>query len=296
MKIHSYLIAMTVVAVSTLSWSCKKSEKPVPSPAIGVVNKPGYMTTSTTIQLGDSVKIAWAAIKMGKEITTCAVTLNGVNFTGYNGGVPRTLLGDEQFGFTDEVKFKPNATGDYNFRVFDGEGRSASFTIRVVVPWEIKEYAFKSLSVGGAPYFSSSNGLIYSESEFDMNELLIDITLAQRGTRANPEVVLLSSAQRSEPSENGTANTKGTITLFKNSSLKYDSVTAPQINAIDTELSTQKIIIQKDKIYEYVNAFGKKGIIKVNDVVLDSTGVYTNINISVKVQRNLGNTRFKPVN
>lgn len=289
MKIHSYLIAMAVVAISTLSWSCKKSEKPVPSPSIGVVNKPGYMTTSTTIQLGDSVKIAWAAIKMGKEITSCAVTLNGVNFSGYNGGVPRTLLGDEQFGFADEVKFKPNATGDYNFRVFDSEGRSASFTIRVVVPWEIKEYALKSLSIGGAPYFSSSNGVIFSESEFDANELLIDITLAQRGTRTNPEVVLLSSAQRSE---DATANTtEGTITLFKNSSLNYNTVTAPQINAIDTELSTQKIIIQKGKIYEYVNAFGKKGIIQVNDIVLDSAGVFTNINISVKVQRNLGNSR-----
>ncbi len=286
MKIQSYLIAMAVVAISTLSWSCKKTEKPVPSPSIGAVNKRGYMTTSTTIQLGDSVKIAWAAIKMGKEITSCSVTLNGVNFSGYNGGVPKTLLGDEQFGFTDEVKFQPNATGDYNFRVFDSEGRSASFTIRVVVPWEIREYALKSLSVGGAPYFSSSNGLVYSEQDFNAHELLIDITLAQRGSRANPEVVLLSSAQRGE---DATVNiTNGTLTFFKSSSLNYETATAPQINAIDTDLSTQKIAIKKGKVYEYVNALGKKGIIKVNDIVLDSTGVYTNINISVKVQRNLG--------
>ncbi len=283
MKILSYITTIGVFAIATLVSSCKKTEEVVPPPAIGAVAKIGYISSSTTIQNGDSVKICWAAVKGGSELATSTVTLNGVAFVGFNGGQAKSMNDNQKIGYTDEIQFKPNATGDYNFRITAADGKSASFTITVVVPRTLKEIKSQTLGTNAATYFSSSTGLVYQESDFMANKNKIDITFAQTGTVAKPILLLMSSAQRSF--EGLSTGTGGSSNYFKKSMLSYDSLTAPQINQINTFLSTQKIEITKGGIYEFVNASGNKGLIKVNDIALDSAGINTTINIAIKVQQ-----------
>lgn len=283
MKSPFYIIAIGVIAITTVLSSCKKTEEVLPPPAIGAVAKSGYLTGNTTIQNGDSVKICWAAVKGGSELATSTVTLNGVEFSGFNGGKAKTMNDNQKNGYTDEIKFKPNATGDYNFRITATDGKSASFTITVVVPRILKEFKSQILGTNTTSYFSSITGLLYQEADFISNKSKIDITFAQTGTSAKTILLLLSSAQRS--AEGLSTGTSGTSNYFKKSILNYDLLTEPQINEINSSVSTQKIEITNGGIYEFLNAAGNKGLIRVNGIALDPAGVNTTINISVKVQQ-----------
>ena len=283
MKTPFYIIATGVIAITTVLTSCKKTEEVVPPPAIGAVAKVGYVTSNTTIQNGDSVRICWAAVKGGSELATSTVTLNGVEFSGFNGGKAKTMNDNQKNGYTDEIKFKPNATGDYNFRITAADGKSASFTITVVVPRILIEFKSQILGTNTACYFSSSTGLLYQESDFISNKSKIDITFAQTGTSAKPILLLLSSAQRSV--EGLSTGTGGTSNYFKKSILNYKYLTEPQINEINSLASTQKMEITNGGTYEFLNAAGNKGLIMIENITLDPAGVTTTITISVKVQQ-----------
>lgn len=276
MKFSSNFSTLSVLILISALAACKKSSISEPPPTIIVKPMAGYITTTTTVNTGDSVKIAWAALRGNKNMTTCAVTENGVNFIGFNAGKVKDLSGDQVAAFTDSIKFKAIATNSYVFRV-TSENNAAAFAITVIVPAKIKSY--NDLLLGETKDFLSSvDGNLYNDDQFEANKAKVDITFA---TLKDTIPTLLSSAQRA--TEGLATGTKGTITYFRVSELIFETATAKDINGVSTSGGSQKITVRKGETYEFVNASGKKGLIKINNIGKTITDPYVLV-ISLKVQ------------
>lgn len=290
MKFSSYFSTLSVLILISGLAGCKKSSISEPPPTIIAKPMKGYIATTTTVNTGDSVKIAWAALRGNKNMTTCTVTENGVNFIGFNGGKVKDLSGDQVAAFTDSIKFKAIATNNYVFRV-SSENGAAAFGITVIVPDKIKSY--NDLLLGEANgYLSTVDGNVYTDDQFEANKSKIDITFANL---KDTLPTLLSSAQRA--AEGLTKGINGSITYFKVSELPFATSTAKDINAVSTSGGSQKITVKKEEIsvkdgvatvkiagtYEFVNALGKKGLIKISDILKNGSKPYQ-MRISIKVQ------------
>ena len=137
-------------------------------------------------------------------------------------------------------------------------------------------------------YFASSTGLVYLSADAKANPGIIDITFAEIGSAVTKlEPKLISPDYRDEEGI-PTAFAGGTITYFKTSTLNFATVSGAQLAAI-TPGANKSIIVAKNATYEFVNAAGKKGLVKVTEYVPnDPTKTLTSngsITIDVKVQK-----------
>jgi hypothetical protein len=135
-------------------------------------------------------------------------------------------------------------------------------------------------------FFASSTGVTISSSNASANASIIDISYAELGS---PTVspYLLSAGQRVTESLN--AVTGGTSTFFKESTdfsyAKFDTLTnVVALNGI-TASTTQKVAISNGKVYEFVNAAGKKGLIYISSLSAGTSSANGSVTLRVKVQK-----------
>ena len=272
-RINLFFLVLLVVGIVA---GCKKSTITEPPPVIAVKSIAGYISSSTTVNQGDSVKIAWVAIRGAQNMTTCEVTTApGVNLIEFNGGKAKDLQGNEAVAYTDSFKLKAIATRTYTIRVQSANG-SAVHAVTIIVPPNIKSYDNVSLT-NTNDFFSSSEGIVYGSGEFDANNEKIDITAAV----IRDTVYLLSSARRSL--EGLTTGINGTITYFRESKSTFGTAQAKDVNNVNTSGGKQKIKIKNKQTYEFVNALGQKGLIHV-DTIIPWNGSAFSIEMKVKVQ------------
>jgi hypothetical protein len=164
---------------------------------------------------------------------------------------------------------------------------------------------YAGISLGGnssstASRLSSATGLTYLACNAAANINSIDITYAV-GTSSpftsylcsNParfqSPISLSSSSAS-CGEDGTLSTAGgTATYFKlyTGTTTFDQIGDAGLSALTVSSSNNQYIevtsTSSNNVFEFLNANGKKGLIRVNSGTLNNTT--TDINVSVKVQR-----------
>ena len=135
-------------------------------------------------------------------------------------------------------------------------------------------------------FLATSTGATISSSNASANASIIDISYAELGS---PTVspYLLSAAQRDDEGLN--AVTGGTSTYFKESTdfsyAKFDTLTnVIALNGI-TASTSQKVAIASGKVYEFVNAAGKKGLVYVSTLAAGTTSANGSVTLRVKVQK-----------
>lgn len=250
---------------------CKKSTVSEPPPVIAAKSQKGFISSSTTVNAGDSVKIAWVALRGAKNMTVCEVTTSGINLPQFNGGKAKDLQGDQTLAYTDSFKLKAVATRTYLVSV-SAENGIAAMAITVIVPPNIKSYNSVVLT-NTKDFFASLDGTLYGSDEFEANKSKIDIT----GAIIRGKAYLISSAQRRAEGLNTGLN--GTITYFKVSDLNFITEAQPKnINNVSTNGGAQKIELKDNETYEFVNSLGQKGLIKIDTIIKGD------IHMDVKVQ------------
>ncbi|TAH27071.1 MAG: hypothetical protein EAZ07_02220 [Cytophagales bacterium] len=264
MKYLSFCIQFFGIAF--LLMSCKKSTINNPSPVLVMQTRAGYVASNSTVNKGDSVRLAWSALRGGNEMLKCEVTINGINFVGFNGGKAKELLGGERNAFIDSIKFKAMNTNTYVIRV-SSENLSSSLAIQVVVAKDLKVFNDIKLGEDTKYFWSSEVGKVLSDVEYIASPSNVDVSFATLGDTSAP--FLLSSAQR--PAEGLNVGVLGIKTFFRISELDFEKATAADVNGVATSGGAQKILIKVGEVYEFVNAFGKKGIIKIKSINASSS-------------------------
>lgn len=162
--------------------------------------------------------------------------------------------------------------------------------------------SWTSISVGGnssltGSRLSSGTGQTYLACNASANMEYIDITYAVNLTGSNPSYLCSNPARFLAPvslgsstascGEDGTLSTAGgTSTYFKAyTGGDFGSITDAGLGALTVSASNNQYIevTSTGTVYEFLNAKGKKGLIRVNSGTLNNTT--TNINVDVKVQR-----------
>lgn len=149
---------------------------------------------------------------------------------------------------------------------------------------------------------SSSTGLTYSSCNAAENIDDIDVTFATQTTgsfnsflSSNPgrfdasgELALTTSEATGCDSIGSSLETQstagGTATYFATSTIDFDNATAADLGAITASTSQTVQVTAVDDVFEFVNAAGNKGVIKVTAVnAFGLNDTRTDITVSVKV-------------
>jgi hypothetical protein len=285
--------SFTALAASVFLSSCSTSTDPKPAPTIDA-----YFGGSGTISYTGTgpVTVSYAATagEEIKQIDAIATYTDGTgahtdNLTGF----PKT--GSFTSSTTDNgaiiYTFTATTPITVTFTVTDKKGNKASKAVYINQSAGIATYTAKLLGAQkntAGSYFASVNGTVYLSADALLNADKVDITFAQIGaTSSTTKPTLISPDYRDELGL--TAFVGGTITYFNTSTLGFDALTAAQLTAI-TGSAAKSVEVVQGGIYEFVNAAGKKGLIKVTNYTPGSTtganaGVDGSITIDVKVQQ-----------
>jgi hypothetical protein len=270
------IITLMSLVLSFYLFSCKKSKISEPPPVIRLEEKPGYTSKSVLVSAGDSVKIAWAAMRGAQALTEFSATKDGVNMLEYNTGKTRTLGAENNTTFEDSVKFVVNATADYRFKISSGSTSATGF-IRIFVPAGIsthKELVFNN----------QFNTWVYEDKK------AIESSAIQ-STKFNKDfIVYFDQSQNSvfissilQAKLDGLLSVSGTAAFFRESSLNFDALSPALLSGIDTDGSNQKIKIEQGKVYEFINGLGKKALLSIKSINTESDDKFT-VDLDLKQQ------------
>jgi hypothetical protein len=290
MKKLFFLLSMSAIALSLFLSSCgDDKDDPKPAPSISAyigtssvksitVDKDEPVTITYTVTTGENIEKIEVIERVGgstKPVTGFPKTSKFKTSTSDEGVVVVVSTGTEVF---------------YDFKVTDSKGATQTVTVTLNPASEAKTFATYTARLVGAQtnsegsYFASVTGLVYKAADAATNKSIIDVTFAQIGSPTTTPR-LISPDFRGDASIGLTAFADGTTTYFKASSLNFDTVNDSQLAAISASTS-KSIIIAQGSTYEFVNAAGKKGLIKVTNYTA-GTGTNGSITIDVKVQKSM---------
>jgi hypothetical protein len=138
---------------------------------------------------------------------------------------------------------------------------------------------------------SSATGQLYTACDASANINDIDITYAALGASASPtilsnperEVKGLSTEAKNCDDTAGSNTSGGPGTTFsKSSGTDFNGATDATLQALTVSGSSQSVVVAQGDIVAFQTKDGRKGLIKVEDVVAGTSG---SLKISVKVQR-----------
>lgn len=140
---------------------------------------------------------------------------------------------------------------------------------------------------------TSATGDIYKVCDLDSNMKFVDITYASVGSplkstlMSNPARSTsfgLSTAAGASTDCAGSYTGGGSATYFvaAPSSVDFATVNDAALAALTIPSTNQSIVVEKDKVYAFSNGRGKKGLVKITDIVVGTAG---SITFDIKVQK-----------
>lgn len=271
--------------------SCSKDEE-TPAPTITInTNSLGADQTGGSASTGTVVTINLTAdASEGISKLNATKTISGTETT--LSGYPVTS------GFTSSTKHTWNATYTIvetsgtvtlKFSVEDKKGKLSSKTFTINIS-DLASYSAKLLGAqtnAAGSYFSASTGLVMTSAEANANVSAVDISYAALGGSATP--TLLSWKWRADASTGltGTVPAGAKETYFASTSLTASDFTgitsssdAKFSGASVTASSPQFVGVETNKVYAFLTAEGKKGLVHVSSITAGTAGSVT---INVKV-------------
>lgn len=296
MKKFNYFL-VSVLALSTfLFTSCDngEDEEEPNGPGVEFIAESGFEVGSKTVEPGTVVKYKINITKGDKNIDRLEVLEDGNNFSVTKDrlsfdGVKATEnpidvdAGNVEVWITADVA---GTTHEYSMVVTDKDGVSTTKTVTItsktlspISTYEVVLLGAQKAAAGS--YFASSNGQVYASSEFNANKDKIDFSFAEIGATNNLQPKLIAIDFRGD--EDLTTNLDGRKCYFKASSMDFDNASKADIDGI-MQSDKQSIVIELDKVYEFVTEDGRKGLIKVTKLENLNSDFKAQVTIDVKVQ------------
>jgi len=293
------LLVLLLLAGTTVFFSRCKKDETFADPTISFQNGTTSLVFNGTNSI--SVNVTFAA-----EGKIESVTLSGPSLTG-TGTTSSPITNKMGTSGTDNVKGETSATYlfnvsaadlllakanhttgfTYTFTIVDQEDKSTTGTFTVTYPatvtygdidtWTGKTLGAQNASEGS--YLASSTGAVLTQTQATANPSIADISYLVLNTGAE------SFVSPSERATYGYGLTGGTITYFDVSSISastFDLLTNDSLIKDIPTLTPLKVSIANGGVYSFINAAGKKGLIKVTAL---QTGQSGKVTISVKVQK-----------
>lgn len=304
-KLSSYLFALVAFTGLTFFTSCTDdAEDPVAElePATGTVqisflNFPGTGNVTTTAAPGDLVAVAVQVQKTagGNRPQTLRVyETKTLNTRGTQVGKDIDLRNTDDAQIKN-VNYTVSGSGTtYLYFEVDESNKAFSrkvLTINATGTAGVNTYTNVVLGaqLNAAPSrISSATGQLYTACDASANINDIDITYAVLGTSptilSNPErqvKELSTDAKNCDDAATSTAG--GPNTKFsKANTADFNGATDTTLGALTISGTSESVVVVKGDIIAFETEDGRKGLIKVEDVVAGTSG---SLKISVKVQR-----------
>jgi hypothetical protein len=271
--------------------SCSKDEE-TPAPTIVInTNSLGADQTGGSTTTGTTVTINLTA--------EASEGISKLNATKTVGGTENTLTGyPVTSGFTSSTKNTWNATYTVvetsgtvvlKFSVEDKKGKVSSKTFTININ-DLSSYSAKLLGAqtnSAGSYFSASTGEVLTSAQANANVSAVDISYAALGGSATP--TLLSWKWRADASTGltGAVPAGAKETYFASTSLTATDFTAIASSsdsrfsgATVSTSSPQFVGVEANKVYAFLTAEGKKGLVHIASI---SAGTAGSVTINVKV-------------
>jgi hypothetical protein len=288
MKKVKLFILMLLAGTTMFVSSCSKDKNTTPT--ITFIGGTGYYSVNATVVAGTIIKVGINAAKgpdganlkeykierifNNNSLTVFDTTnMSTANFTFTNFMVTQQVAGSEKFKF--EITDKDGNTNEIEFNITT----TVPVTFGSINTWTAKLLGAQGAAAGS--FLASSTGIIYDQTQTTANAASIDISYG---------VITPGAESFISPSERGTygftAFTGATITYFDVSSISttvFDNLVNDSLIKDITTPSTKVVSnVVQNGVYKFVNAAGKKGLIKVTALTSGTSGSVT---INVKVQQ-----------
>lgn len=271
--------------------SCSKDEE-TPAPTItintnslGSDQTGGSTTTGTvvTVNLSADASEGISKLNVTKTVSGTESTLSGYPVSsGFNSSTKHT------WNATYTV-VETSGTVTLKFSVEDKKGKISSKTFTININ-DLATYSAKLLGAqtnAAGSYFSTSTGQVLTSAEANANVSAVDISYAALGGSATP--TLLSWKWRGDASTGLTGTVPATAkeTHFAATSLTatdFTSITSSSDSKFSgasvTTSSPQFVGVETNKVYAFLTAEGKKGLVHIASI---SAGTGGSVTINVKV-------------
>jgi hypothetical protein len=291
-KISIYFFAL-ITSLGFLT-SCGETETVNPAPSIVLDNTAPFIAANTEVTAGDSVK--FKVVVTGNKINKFDATVS------YDGGTPANLFTDANAGdkasYTKELAFKVRGvagTETYTFTATDknGEVTTKDIVITVKAAQTIRTQTAKLLggqdnTTAGSFYATEGDGTVYMQADAKSNSAKVDFLYfygaTNQATIASPKDAGAQDIYDNSTSGIQTWSTTND-TKFKETTLTatdFNNATYASINtAAEGASATKSNLLVNGKVFAFVTAGGKRGLILVNTISGTQTG---SIDITVKVQ------------
>jgi hypothetical protein len=213
---------------------------------------------------------------------------------------------DEQTQTIDYTVSPTSGKVYIHFDVYDNTSTDANSTsanvtrktLVVNISSEAQIASWQSITLGAqtnaaGSRVTSATGDIYKVCDLDSNMKFVDITYASVGSPLKS--TLMSNPARSTSFGLGTSAGEftdcagsftggGSATYFvaAPASVNFATANDATLAALTIPSTNQSIAVEKDKVYAFSNGRGKKGLVKITDIVV---GVAGSITFDIKVQK-----------
>ncbi len=292
-KIAFYFFAL-IVGLGFLT-SCGTDPDAVkPKPTIALESTAPFISGNTEVTAGDSIKFKLVAT--GEKINKVEV-----NVSYGAGATPAVVFADnaagDKPGYTKEIKTRARniaGTETYTFTVTDKNGEVATKDVVVTVKaaqtirtQSTKLLAGQDNNTVGSFYATAGTGTVYNQTNAKTNAAAVDF-LYFYGATNKATIAAPNDADAATIYNNSTTGlqtwTVRNATKFKTTTLSatdFNNATVASINtAAEGAALTKSNDLTNGRVFAFVTAGGKKGLILVNTITGTQAGT---IEITVKI-------------
>lgn len=276
-KLSVQYVLFCLVTMGILASCGKKDNTPTTPPSVGFLNSNGVDTVATA---GDSVAVTFIVTQGGKTLSQIAITVNGNNYGGFNGGGPAAISSSDQ---ETVMLASPSAGGQsytYMFIATDKDGNTGKDSFIVVSPVAQPPVQKNNAVTLGAQYssygsfYNLAQDSVYTSTNAQNNPSAIDLVFAQISSSYTPTFISPDYTGH----EGLTKFTGTTTTYFELSNLDFTSATSAQIGSaaagIPQDSTHKTIAITANDTYTFITSNGEKGLIKVDNIIAGTAGSF----------------------
>jgi len=299
MKKAIKLFVLFMMAGSVVFTACTKDEddpQPVQKPVIDLVDSTGYISADATVEIDSVFKVIVYVAEnpdSKKNIATLRVIRTFNN-------IPNTSdIPVNQSSAYIEIEFTAaGVVGEENiqFTAIDNDGQSSSTSIKITTvdpPAAISFYddvVLGSFNDTEPSFVNTQSGATYSIAEGSQNQNMVDLCFFKSTLGDNINYIAATDDDKAQAVFDFAAHN---WIIFNPTRLNTSTVTPAEFDAMtddtfirdieipDPQDDFSRIEAEVDKVYSFITANGKKGLIKIND--LYARGDRANIDIKVQV-------------